>query len=256
MDDDVPTPISGYDSESITIRERDLSTEVMGELTFGDAAFLTVTGDAPTEAESEVFDVMLTSLLAHGMTSHGVAARLTFAAEPNAVQGAIASGVLGIGSRSAGAVRSCAETLQRITNAEDTDAALRGLVADSEVTEPFGVSGFSGIGHGYFESTDPRAETILRTADRVDVSGEHARLLGRIRESFEEHTDEHLPVNVIGAIAAVSSDMGLSPVAAQGIAILSRTAGLVAEVEEEHEHPVAEDLRRVISEAVEYRPDG
>lgn len=256
MGDEPTTPISGYDSESITIRERTLSSDIMGEMNFGDAAFLIVTGEEPTEAESEVFDVMLTSLLAHGMTSHAVAARLTFGAEPDSVQGAVASGVLGIGSQSAGAVRSAAETLQKIVAAEDPDAAKADLVGDAELTEPFGVSGFSGVGHGYFDPVDPRADKIIQTAERVDVAGEHTRLLGDLQEEFEERTGEDLPINVIGAIGAVASDVGLSPIAAQGIAIMSRTAGLVAAVESENESPLAGDIRSLLSDGIGYDPEG
>lgn len=255
MGDEPTTPISGYDNESITIRERNLSSEIIGEMGLGDAAFLIVTDKEPTDAESEVFEAMLVSLLAHGMTSHAVVTRLTFASEPESVQGAVASGVLGIGSQSAGAVRPAAETLQKIVGDDDSEVALADLVSDAELTEPFGVSGFSGVGHGYFDPVDPRAEKIIETAERVGVAGEHTRLLREIREGFEEKTGEHLPINVIGAIAAVASDIGLSPVAAQGIAILSRTAGLVAEVEAENENPAAGDIRRVLSEAVDYRPD-
>lgn len=251
MTDDPPTPISRYDDEAITVRGRTLSTEVMGELDFGEAAYLALAGEPPTEAESAVFNAMLTSLLAHGLTSHAIVARLTFAAEPESAHGAVASGVLGIGSRSAGAVRGCAATLQRLATADDPDAALAELVDGAAVTEPFGVRGFAGIGHGVFDPVDPRAEVILETAEAAGVAGEHVQLLGDVREAFEDLTGAHLPVNVLGAIAAVGSDLGLSPVGAQGIAVLSRTAGLVAEVADEARAPMAGHLRDGISAVVD-----
>ena len=249
------TPISGYDASSITIREHDLADDIMGELDFGAAAYLIATGRVPDRGEAELVNTMLTSLLAHGMTSHAVVTRLTYGAAPESVEGAVAAGVLGIGSRSAGAVKPCAETLQELVGAEDTDAAVDALVDDAALTEPFGVSGFPGVGHGYFDESDPRADVILETADRVGVAGEHVAQLRRLRSAFEAKTGEHLPVNVVGAIAAAGSDLGCSPVVVQGIAILSRTAGLVAEVEAEAETPAAGAIRGLIGEHVEYRPD-
>ncbi|MGQ4557560.1 citryl-CoA lyase [Halobellus sp. GM3] len=254
MDRKLATPISGDDGESITIRERDLSTEIMGEMTFGEAAFLIITGTTPTPAESEVFETMLASLLAHGLTSHTVATRVTYGAEPNSVQGAVASGLLGVGSRSAGAVRQCTEQLQRLQDQDHTDESVENLVSDAEPTEPFGVTGFSGVGHGSLEQVDPRAQTILNVASESGIAGDHTALLEQLRQDLEHAVDRHLPVNVIGAISAVGSDMGLSPVAVQGIAILSRTAGLLAEVEEETKNPMAGDIRQLIRENSVYSP--
>lgn len=255
MDDDITTPISEYDSETITIRGRSLAEEIMGETNFGEAAFLIATGRIPDEGESELVNTMLASLLAHGMTSHAVVTRLTYGAAPDSVEGAVAAGVLGIGPRSAGAVRPCAETLQSLVAAEDTATLVEAMVDDAEPAEPFGVSGFPGVGHGYFDESDPRADVILETADRVGVSGDHVALLRELRSAFEERTGEHLPINVVGAIAAAGSDLGLSPIVAQGIAILSRTAGLVAEVDAEAESPASGAIRGLVGEHVEYRPD-
>lgn len=252
---EIPTPISDCDSKSITIRDLDLSSEIMGELGFGEAAYLIITGDLPSESESILFNTMLTSLLAHGMTSHAVTTRLTYAAEPDSVQGAVAAGVLGIGSRSAGAVRSCAETIRQIAKEDDSRAALDDIITSSELEEPFGVTGFSGIGHASFDESDPRAEKILQTANQVNINRTHTELLSEIRRAFEASTNAHLPENVIGAISAVSLDMGLSPEAAQGIAILSRTAGLVAEVNEENNSPVASNIRNIVAENLVYRPN-
>jgi citrate synthase len=40
--------------DSITVRGRDLTSEIMGEMSFGDLAFLIAAGREPTEGESPI----------------------------------------------------------------------------------------------------------------------------------------------------------------------------------------------------------
>lgn len=255
MAHELQTPVSGCDSESIWIRGRELSTEIMGELDFAAAMFFSTTGRVPTKSENQFLNAALPSLIAHGTTSHAVASRLTFASEPESVQGAVASGLHGVGSRSAGAVRSCSRKLREMEQADDTDDAIVELADGCERTSPFGVTGFAGIGHGHFETADPRANELLGIADGTGLAGEHTQVLREIQRACEHQTDGDLPVNVIGALSAVSSDIGLSPIAIQGLAIISRTVGLIAEINEEDRSPMAPDIRRVLTEAVEYTDD-
>lgn len=251
MTDEFVTALSTHDETSVTVRDRSLTTEVMGEMDFGGAVYLLLAGEPPTEAESRVVNAMLSSLMVHGFTPHSLAARLTLLSEPASTQGAIASGLLGVGSRFAGAMEGCARDLQSVAGADDTDESIRELVTGYRERG----EAFSGIGHAHFDPVDPRAERLFELADEDGITGDHVEILREVQSRFEEEVGRDLPINVTGAIAAVTSDMGLPPEAGRGIAIVSRAAGLTAEVIEERQSPIARDVWEYVSDHRTYGGD-
>lgn len=242
------TELSTYDEESITIRGLDLSAEIMGELDFGGTMLLLVTGERPSEGERRLANAMLTSLMVHGTTPHAVAARMTYLSEPTSIQGAVASGLLGVGSQFVGAMEECADVLREIDRAGDPDEA----VADAVSVYRDRGDPFPGIGHPFHEPVDPRSQRLFDLAEEEGIAGDHVEYLRAIRDEFEVATGTRLVINATGAIAAVAADMGLSPKAARGIAVVSRAAGLVAEIVEEEESPIAGDLWALVEEEIEY----
>jgi citrate synthase len=245
------TSLSTYDAKSITYRGHDLTEELMGELDFGGTALLLITGEYPSEGETRVANAMLSSLMVHGVTAHAISARLTYLSEPQSIQGAVASGILGVGSQFVGSMEECAEVLQEVDDADDPEAAAEDVVATyREAGEPF-----PGIGHPFHEPVDPRAERLFTIADEEDVAGPHIEHLRAIQNVFKDATGKRLIVNVTGAIAAVSSDIGLSPTTARGLAVVSRAAGLVAEVVEEQASPNAYQIWDLIEEETTYVGD-
>jgi citrate synthase len=238
MDPTFESALSSHDEESITVRERDLATEVMDELSFAAALTYLWTGDVPDAGEERLVDAVLTSLMVHGKTPSAIAARMTALSEPDAVQAAVASGIAGVGSQFIGTMQGCSESLHDLADAEDTEAAVEALVADHrERGEPF-----AGIGHPHLDPVDPRAERLFAIAEEEGVAGEHVALLRQVRDAFEAETGLDLPINVTGAIAATTADLGLSPTAARALATVSRAAGVAGEVLEEHERPMAADV--------------
>lgn len=248
MSEEYQTALSTHDEESITVRGKDLATEIMGEMDFGGAFYLLLTGEEPTPAKSRLTNAMVSSLTVHGTTPHAIATRLTLLSEPNSTQGAVASGLLGVGSRFAGAMEQCAEDLQSVAGTEDTDAAAAELAAAYRESD----QRFSGIGHPEFDPVDPRAQRLFSLAEDAGIAGEHTEILRKLQAEFEESTGLDLPINVTGAIGALSSDMGLPPEAARGFAIVSRAAGLVAEVIEEKESPIAMDVWQYVDGQMTY----
>lgn len=230
--------LSTHDESSITVRERRLSTEVMGEMAFPAALYYLWTGEEPTDGERRLVDAVLTSLMVHGKTPSAIASRMTILSEPSAVQAAIASGILGVGSQFIGTMQDCSADLHELAGAGDPDAAVDALVADYlDRGEPF-----AGIGHPHLEPVDPRAERLFAIAEEEGIAGEHVRLLRQVRDGFEAETGRDLPINVTGAIAAVTADLGLSPMAARALAVISRAAGVTGEILEEQERPIAGDV--------------
>ena len=238
MDRQFETALSSHDERSIRVREKDLASEVMDELDFAAALFYLWTGEEPTEAEHRLVDAILTSLMVHGTTPSSIAARMTATAAPEAPQAAIASGISAVGSRFAGPMKECSEQLADLAAADDTDAAVEAFVAATLESGEY----FPGIGHPELDPVDPRAERLFDIAEAEGLAGEHTAVLRQVREAFEDATGRDLLVNVTGAIAALTADVGLSPTAARGLAVVSRAAGVTGEVLEEQERPIGMDI--------------
>lgn len=240
------TALSRHDEESITVRSKDLTSEVMDEMSFPSAVLYLWTGEEPTAGESRLADAILSCLMVHGTTASAIASRMTVRTEPNAPQAAIASGILGVGSQFIGTMKECAEELHRIADTDDPAGSVEALPAEYRSRG----ERFSGIGHRVLTPVDPRAERLFAIAREEGIAGEYVALLEQIQGAFEAETGATLPINATGAIAAVTADMGLSPTAARGLAVLSRAAGVTGEMLEEHEHPMSPDILRVVDENV------
>lgn len=240
MTDTDRTPLSTHDETSVFVRDKSVSDDMMGQMNFGSAIYYLMTGREPTPAEGRVVDAMLASLMVHGTTPHAVATRMTLLGAPESVQGAVASGLLGVGSRYAGAMEQCSRELHTVAGQDDMDEAVRNLVAEYRSTS----TPFSGIGHPFFDPVDPRAERLFELTADTDIPGTHVQALRQIQAEFEAETGYDLPINVTGAIASITADMGLPPEGARGIAVVSRAAGLVGEVLDELERPVASEVWR------------
>ena len=84
--------------DRVEVRGRDLTGELMGSLTFTEYFHLLLTGEEPTEEQRFFLDLLLVAIAEHGLMPSNVAARMTLAADPGSLQGAVAAGILGAGS--------------------------------------------------------------------------------------------------------------------------------------------------------------
>ena len=121
----------GWSNESsITVQGLDLTNDILGKFNLGDFAFLEIKGRAPTPEESLVFNAMLGALVEHGMTPMVIAARLTYLGAPESLQGAVAAGILGMGTTFAGTAEGSARLLQEAIKADTTMADLPALAEE------------------------------------------------------------------------------------------------------------------------------
>ena len=233
--------------DRVEVRGRDLAGDLMGRLTFTEYFHVLVTGEEPTEEQRFFLDLVLVALAEHGMMPTNVAARMTLAADPGSLQGAVAAGILGAGPVVLGTAGECARLLA------DAHASERSA---EEIARDYRESGarMPGFGHPVHRPLDPRAERILELADERGVSGPHVELARSLRDAVAETRGKPLTLNVSMAIAAVMLDAGFSLEAVAAVPILARTAGLLAHLAEEREHPLGLLMASKAEEAIEYRP--
>ncbi|MGH3004909.1 MAG: citryl-CoA lyase [Gaiellaceae bacterium] len=244
--------------DRVEVRGRDLSGDLMGRLSFTEYFHLLLTGREPTENQRYFLDVLLVAIAEHGMMPTNVAARMTLAADPGSLQGAVAAGILGCGSVVLGTSESCARLLEEAQEKVASGAAPDAVA--QETARAIRASGgkVPGFGHPVHRPLDPRAERILALADGRGVSGHHVLLARCLRDSVAEAWGKPLTMNVAMPIAAVMLDLGFPSAAVKAVPILARTAGLLAHLAEEQEHPLGFLLAGRAEEAIEYerKPEG
>ena len=248
------TRLSHAYPDRVDVRGRDLAGDLMGRLTFTEYFHLLLTGREPTEDERFFLDLLLVAIAEHGMMPTNVAARMTLAADPESLQGAVAAGILGAGPVVLGTSQECARLLQRAQAAVEggaEPAAAAGELARSIKEEGGKVPGF---GHPIHQPVDPRAERILELADERAASGPHVLLARCFRDAVTEAWGKPLTMNVAMPIAAVLLDLGFSADTVKAVPILARTAGLLAHLAEEREQPIGFILAAGAEEAVTYEP--
>ena len=238
------THISEAFPDRVEVRGRDLTGDLMGRVTFTEYFHLLLTGREPTEDERFFLDLLLVAIAEHGMMPTNVAARMTLAADPGSLQGAVAAGILGAGPVVLGTTEDCARLL---ASARDAKQIAREIHAAG--------GKIPGFGHPVHTPVDPRAERILELADQRGVSGSHVALARELRGAVAETWGRPLTMNVSMPIAAVMLDLGFSIAAVKAVPILARTAGLLAHLAEEREQPLGFRLAAAAEDAVRYEPE-
>ena len=173
------------------------------------------------------------------MMPTNVAARMTLAADPESLQGAVAAGILGAGPVVLGTSEECARLLEDAPRSRSRPA--------SEIAREIHAAGgkVPGFGHPVHTAArparraDPRARRRARR-ERRRTSRWRAASATRSPRSW----GKPLTMNVSMPIAAVLLDLGFPAAAVKAVPILARTAGLLAHLAEEQQQPVGFLLAR------------
>jgi citrate synthase len=232
------TAISAARPDAVSVRGKDLARDLMGRASFTEYFFFLVAGRMPTEAQRAFLDMSLVAIAEHGLTPSAQAARMTYAADPAALQGAVAAGILGCGTVILGAARLCAdllnETLARRDAGVSLDAAALAVARQyREAKRPL-----PGFGHPLHKPVDPRAQRMLSAADERGVAGRSVAAARALEKAAAEVWGKPLPMNVSMTIAATLADLDVPAAVIRGAPILARTAGLLAHLGEESETPI------------------
>jgi citrate synthase len=240
--------------DRVEVRGRDLTGDLMGRLTFTEYFHLLLTGSEPTAEQRDFLDLLLVAIAEHGMMPTNVAARMTLAADPGSLQGAVAAGILGCGPVILGTADECARLLQAAQEqvaAGGAPDAVAGQIARAAHASGERLPGF---GHPVHRPLDPRAERILELADERGVSGPYVLLARCLRDAAAEVRGRPLTMNVSMPIAAVMLDLGFDAAAVKAVPILARTASLLAHLAEERRQPVGFLMAAHAEEAIGYEP--
>ncbi|MER6211779.1 citryl-CoA lyase [Streptomyces sp. NPDC001642] len=242
-----PTALGASDLRTITLLGHDLAEDIMGSVGFGELAFWLATQRRPAPGETRVFEAVLAALADHGFTPTAIVTRLTYLSAPDSVQGALAAGLLGGGSRFLGVTEDTGRFLHDVLESLDGD-----LPADDAGWDAVGLRTVElrraagefipGLGHHVHKEGDPRTPRLMRIAKEEGVYGPHLGLFAAIGRVHPKVLHRTLPLNGAGVCGAALADLGLPLQLLRGFALLARTAGLIGQLAEELRHPVAQDV--------------
>ena len=246
MAQEYPTSLGTSDADAITLLGQNLATDLMGKVGFGELTLWMVTQRRPTASEVRVFESVLVALADHGFTPTAIAARLTYLSAPDSIQGALAAGLLGGGSRFLGVTEDAGQFLAGVlAEAEDipTDEAGFDELALEAVRRARSSGKFlPGLGHPVHKAGDPRTPVLIEIAEEEGLRGPHLRLFEAIGRVHSQVLGRTLPLNGAGTCGAVLADLGLPLGLLRGFALLARCAGLLGQLAEEQRTPIANDI--------------
>ena len=233
----------------------------MGQVSFGELAFWLVALRRPSPSETRVFEAVLVALADHGFTPTAIAARLTYLSAPDSLQGALAAGLLGGGSRFLGVTEDCGLYLHEVlgtlggvlpSTEDGWDALALAAVRQTRAEGRF----VPGLGHPVHKVRDPRTPALLEIAEQEGLRGPHLRLFEAIGRVHEQVLGRRLPLNGAGVCGAALADLGLPVELLRGFALLARAAGLLGQIAEERRRPIGMDAYLTIDRnAVYVNPD-
>jgi citrate synthase len=252
------TSLGVSDSDTISLLGHSLADDLMGTVGFGELALWMVTRRRPGPSQVRLFEAVLVALADHGFTPTAIAARLTYLSAPDSLQGAIAAGLLGGGSRFLGVTEDCGQFLAATLAAvpanaasagdADFDALALGAVREARAARRL----IPGLGHPVHKVLDPRTPALIAIAEQEGLRGPHLRLFEAIGRVHPQVLRRTLPLNGAGACGAVLADLGVPAGMLRGFALLARTAGLLGQLAEEQRNPVANDIYLAVDRNTAY----
>lgn len=244
----VKTEIGYTTIDRITVRGLDLANEIIGKFDFVDMIFHTTLCRLPSAQEKVMVNALLVTTADHGITPSSLAARLTYIGAPEAPQAAVAAGLLGAGSVFLGTMQNAADMLlqgARDLAPDATDEQLRAAARNLVDSQRASRRAIYGVGHPIHVHGDPRVPALRELSRQNGYYGVHWRLMEAVSEVLSEQ-GKNLPLNAVGAIGAMVAAMGLDPLVARGLALVGRSAGLLAHLMEEKSAPMAREAWEVV----------
>ena len=243
------TRIAHHTADAIYVRGASLVDDLIGKLTFTEMMYFQLMGARPTPAQTKILDAVLVTLMEHGITPSSIVSRLIYDSCPEAVQAAVAAGLLGVGSTFIGTMEGCAANIEELLGAAEGEAARARAIVQRVRAAKLPIPGF---GHPHHKPDDPRSPRLLAVAEEAGVPGRHIRALRLLSKEVDAAWGRHLTINATGAVAALLGEIGIPVQVMRGIAVVSRAAGLVGHIREEQLDPSARHIWNTVSQHIPY----
>jgi citrate synthase len=242
------TKIATSTATDIFVRGKSLTADLMGKLTFTEMIYFQILGRVPSPARVAVIDTCLVALMEHGLTPSAIATRLVYGSAPEAMQGAVAAGLLGVGNKFVGTVEGCARLLEQIVAASDREVACAKIITEHAATR----TPLPGFGHDVHTPDDPRTPRIFAVAHARGIAGDHIAALELLSKVLDQTKRRHITINATGAVAAALGDAGVPSEILRGFALIARCAGLVGHIHEEQRDPAMQTMWQAADRAIPY----
>jgi citrate synthase len=252
------TGIGASDADTIHLLGHDLAGDLLGKISFGELAYWLITKRRPSDGQRALFEAVLVALADHGLTPTVIASRVTLLSAPDSLQGAVAAGLLGGGSRflgvtedAAGFLHDAISELQPMpADPDGWDAVALELVTRTKASGRF----VPGLGHPVHKQLDPRTPVLFDLARQHHMFGPHLSLFEAVGRVHASVLGKQLPLNGAGVCGAVLADIEIPLGVTRGVALLARCAGLIGHLAEELTDPIANDIYRAVDRHTDYRP--
>lgn len=246
------TAICTSNEDTIVVRGHDLARDLIGKIGFTGHFFLLLTGRLGTPAELSVLDATLVAIAEHGLVPSVQASRMTYAAAPDAMQGAVAAGILGCGSVILGASETAGRLYSEIDAQVQQGVALAEAAAAVMQAWKAARKPIPGYGHPQHKRRDPRVDALFNVATQAGTDLRFVEIARTVESLTQAVIGKDLRLNVSGAIPAVLLGAGFPLEALKGVPILARTAGLIAHLYEELQQPIGFALTYQATRELQY----
>ena len=245
----IHTDIGYATLHDIFVRGRNLSEDIIPTADFTEMVCLCMLGRTPEPGFKRMINVLLVTAADHGFTPSSMSARLTYLGAPESLQGAVAAGLLGAGDRYLGVTQNVAAMLQdegRNIAPDAPQAEFDSKARDILTRYKAQKKRILGVGHPIHTDGDPRVPALRKISQAEGFYRTGWRLLDALEKINASDYGRKLPINGAGAMGAIAADLGLDPKIARGLALVGRTAGLVAHLVEEANSPTAAEMWELV----------
>jgi citrate synthase len=101
------TSLCTHTLTSLHYRNANLVEDLLGKKTFTEVMLMQILARTPRGVDLRIVDAVLIVLMEHGMTPSAIATRLIYMSAPENLQGAVAAGLLAVGSSFVGTMENC-----------------------------------------------------------------------------------------------------------------------------------------------------
>ena len=243
------TELCTHTLTSMNYRDQDLVHDLLGKRTFSEVMFLQIMGREARAVDMRIMDAVLITLMEHGFTPSAIATRMVYMSAPENLQGAVAAGLMAVGSQFVGTMENNAQILDKLVHADDPKAkALEIVTAIRQAREHL-----PGFGHHLHKPDDPRTVKLFEIADNEpELPGHYLKALRLLGNTVDEVYGKHITINATGATAALLGEIGVPSHLMRGFAVISRAAGQVSHIAEEQRVPAGRLIWDTIDNEIQY----